>query len=57
MSDPIRCCDGCKRSVADVSEALAKAWTCLEITGRWRCPDCRRELAEANAKSKPQEAA
>lgn len=44
----IRCRDGCGRSVADESEAQAKAWECLQITGRYRCPSCMRELAEAN---------
>lgn len=49
MADPIRCCDGCKRPVADQSEAEAKAWAFLEISKRWRCPSCARELAQANA--------
>lgn len=47
-SDPLRCCDGCKREVADMSEALAKAWHYLEISKRWRCPDCARELDVVN---------
>lgn len=46
--EPIRCCDGCKREVADMDEALAKAWHFLEISKRWRCPQCARELVEAN---------
>lgn len=46
--DPIPCSAGCKRSVADMAEALAKAWTFLQITNRWRCPACTRELEEAN---------
>lgn len=46
--EPIRCCDGCKREVADMDDALAKAWRFLEISKRWRCPDCARELAAAN---------
>lgn len=49
MADPIRCCDGCGRAVADQAEAEAKAWHFLEISKRWRCPACARELVQANA--------
>ncbi|WP_398498153.1 hypothetical protein [Variovorax sp.] len=49
MADPIRCSDGCGRTVAGQSDAEAKAWTFLEISKRWRCPTCARELALANA--------
>jgi hypothetical protein len=46
----IRCCDGCGDSVADMSEAQAKAWRHLQITGRYRCPKCVKELEAANTK-------
>lgn len=48
MNDPINCCDACGRSVADMDEALAKAWSFLEISKRWRCPDCARDLTRVN---------
>lgn len=47
-AEPLRCCDGCGRSVADMSEAEAKAWHFLQISKRWRCPSCARELDAAN---------
>lgn len=31
-----------------MSDALAKAWGFLEISKRWRCPKCARELIEVN---------
>lgn len=49
--DPIGCQDGCKRTVKDRSEAEAKAWTYLEISRRWRCPQCVRDLEQANNRS------
>lgn len=51
MLDPINCCDGCGRKVADMSEAQAKAWHYLEISKRYRCPACARELDEVNRRS------
>lgn len=48
MSESIRCADACGRVVADMQEAEQKAWTRLEITGRYRCPDCRRALDAIN---------
>jgi rubredoxin len=46
--EPLRCTDACGRTVADMSEAEAKAWRFLEISKRWRCPACTRELDAAN---------
>lgn len=44
----IGCRDGCGRRVgADVIEQ--SGWIYLEIQKRWRCPDCWRELEQANA--------
>jgi hypothetical protein len=40
----IGCSAACKREVTDMDAALAAGWECLPITGRWRCPDCTREL-------------
>jgi hypothetical protein len=54
MPDPIFCAAGCKRSVADESEAVAKGWECLEITNRYRCPQCWRELREVNERYREQ---
>lgn len=48
MADAIRCRDACGAHVADMDEALAKAWTFLEISKGWRCPDCARELNRVN---------
>lgn len=50
-SDPIRCCDGCGRSVSNQPEAENKAWHFLQISKRWRCPACARELAQANQRA------
>jgi len=41
----IRCTDGCGSKVVN---PMAVGWTCLEITGRWRCPACARTLREIN---------
>ena len=48
MTESIRCCDGCGRSVLDESAEQAKGWSCLQITCRYRCPACVHELAQAN---------
>lgn len=50
-ADPINCCDGCGCKVADASEAEAKAWRFLEISKRYRCPACARELDEVNRRN------
>jgi hypothetical protein len=52
----ISCCDGCKRSVADMAEAQQQAWRYLEITKRYRCATCARELDAANQRTKEHEA-
>lgn len=46
--EPLRCCDGCGRTVADTAEAEAKAWQFLEISKRYRCPQCVRDLNRVN---------
>lgn len=46
----LNCRDGCGAKAADMSDALAKAWALLPISGSWRCPACARALAETNAK-------
>ena len=40
-------CRSCRSRVADSEAAIAASWSCLEITGRWRCPACCRVLREA----------
>lgn len=50
-ADAINCTDGCGRSVPDVAEANAQAWSLLQITGRWRCPQCSRQLRAINEKA------
>lgn len=52
----ISCTDSCGATVAarhdreqDIDAALAAVWTCLQITGRWRCPACVRVLRHAAA--------
>lgn len=52
-ANAIGCTDGCKRTVANMDEALAKAWRFLEISKRWRCPACVRELDVANQPKEP----
>ncbi len=47
VEKPIGCTDGCKRR-ATQEEAEQMAWRFLEISKRWRCPSCARELQEAN---------
>jgi hypothetical protein len=50
-SDPppkVSCSAGCKREVL-LSEAERTGWENLPITGRWRCPQCWRELQAINA--------
>lgn len=47
--EPIRCCDGCGAAVVDVSDAEAKGWTRLQITGRNRYPTCVREFDAIDA--------
>lgn len=44
----ISCNDGCKDSVKDMDEAMAKAWHYLQITKRYRCVACARALAAIN---------
>lgn len=39
--DPVSCAAGCKRTADNPEQA---GWTCLQITGRWRCGQCEREL-------------
>lgn len=46
--EPLRCTDGCGKTVADMTEAMAKAWHILEITGRLRCTECARALDAVN---------
>lgn len=43
----ISCSAGCKRSVL-AADILGSGWYYLEITGRYRCQACTRELAEAS---------
>jgi hypothetical protein len=43
---PIPCSAGCKRSVP-AADILGSGWYYLEITGRYRCPTCTRELVAA----------
>ena len=52
MADPIRCTDGCGANVKDESEAQAKAWQYMEISKRYRCPQCRRDLQQVNELNK-----
>lgn len=47
-AERIGCSAGCKRDVANLDEALAAGWDSLPISGRWRCPDCTRELIAAS---------
>ena len=46
--DTIVCSAGCKRTVLDTDSALAAGWERLPISGRWRCPNCYRELKAIN---------
>ena len=39
---------GCKRTASNEKDAVWLGWECLPITGRWRCPQCRRELEAVN---------
>lgn len=45
----VSCTDGCGRTLLDAETAGRSGWHSLQITGRWRCPACARELASANA--------
>jgi len=46
--DPkIYCNDGCKRGMLP-TEIESSGWQLLQITQRYRCVDCCRELREAN---------
>lgn len=49
MNEPTRCCDGCGAQ-SDAPER--EGWTCLQITGRYRCPKCVNELQQVNQKDK-----
>lgn len=40
----IKCTDECGREIASPEDASQAGWTWLEITGRYRCPTCHREL-------------
>jgi hypothetical protein len=48
--DPISCAAGCKRMVPDEDAAIAKGWSHLDISRRWRCPACWLELQAVNAR-------
>ena len=49
MSD-IVCSAGCKRvGVLADDGTPPPGWDCLQITGRYRCPHCGRELAAASS--------
>jgi hypothetical protein len=45
----ISCSAGCKRTgVLDENGSPPAGWDRLQITGRYRCPTCGRELTAAN---------
>jgi hypothetical protein len=48
QTDAIVCRDGCKRSLPDMDAATQAGWHYLSLQSKWRCPDCARELREAN---------
>lgn len=52
----VRCSDACGNVAADETDAAAKGWTRLQITGRIRCSACVRQLAAVNAPKASQEA-
>lgn len=41
----VRCADGCGKAV---EKPEAHGWTRMEITGRYRCPVCMRQLDAIN---------
>lgn len=47
--DPISCAGGCKRSVEDAAAATRAGWEYLQISRRWRCMNCWRELQAVNS--------
>lgn len=48
MADQLVCSSGCKRTATDLADASSKGWSLLEISQRWRCPTCTRELEAAS---------
>jgi len=44
----VTCSAGCKREVL-LSQVGHAGWENLPITGRWRCPQCWRELQAVNS--------
>lgn len=54
MAIEARCTDGCGKSTTE-KEAEHQGWQRLQITGRWRCPDCTMDLARINMKDKQNE--
>lgn len=54
MTTEIRCTDGCGRKASSADSAASMGWTCLQITGRYRCPTCAAELSRANSLSDDQ---
>jgi hypothetical protein len=42
------CSAGCKSEIP-ADETSLRGWENLPITGRWRCPQCWRELQAVNA--------
>lgn len=54
MTTEIRCTDGCGRKASSAESAASMGWTCLQITGRYRCPACVADLARANSVSDEQ---
>jgi len=46
--EPIACSSGCKNTQPSAEAATAAGWERLPITGRWRCPECWRELLGVN---------
>lgn len=47
----LACTDGCGRRVHDEEQALRMGWWRLQITGRYRCPQCAMELEAINRRS------
>jgi len=44
----VGCSAGCMRSIPE-SQTSHAGWENLPITGRWRCPQCWRELQAVNS--------
>jgi hypothetical protein len=52
QSSQLGCTDACGRTTPTFKDAMQAGWTVLQITGRLRCPECRRALETVNQRKK-----